>query len=383
MRLPLQTAAPGGVPEDNDLLSVFSELGFVGGPSTIPVLRLAFKCAQISDTPLLIEGETGTGKGLLAHAIHRLDAKRSRFQLVTLHCATINDSLAESELFGHRRGSFSGAISERDGLFQAASRGTLFIDDVNDLPLKLQPKLLDVLQRRRIRALGEDREKEIDVRVIAACNRPLEPLIAEGLFRSDLFYRLNVIRIQLPSLRQRQEDLRPLVLTFARRFANLYGPIEGVAQDLLDALVQESFPGNVRELENSVQRMLFSKMSGNVLTLEDWKAQVVSLGTTSAAEWLRDAASCVWHTIEKERLSCSQAMHYVEKLVLTRAMESSLANRRAVAEMLKVSERTLYNKIRVYNLKGSGAPTRSATSSTLPENKCSAGSITGDPVDTQ
>ena len=381
--MPLQTAASHVVPEDRDLLSIFSQLGFVGGPSTIPILRLAFKCAQISDTPLLIEGETGTGKGLLAHAIHRLDAKRNPFQLVTLHCATINDSLAESELFGHRRGSFSGAISERDGLFQAASRGTLFIDDVNDLPLKLQPKLLDVLQRARIRAVGEDREKAIDVRVIAACNRPLAPLIAEGIFRSDLFYRLNVISIQLPALRQRQEDLRPLVLAFARRFSNLYGPIEGVAQDLLDALADEPFPGNLRELENCVQKMLFAKTSGKVLTLEDWKAQGASLGTTSAAEWLRDAARCVWNVIEKKRLSCSQAMHHVEKLVFTRAIESSMANRRAVAQVLKVSERTLYNKIRMFKLKAGGAAADSATSGSALENECSARPVAGDPVDGQ
>ncbi len=156
---------------------------------------------------MLLQGETGTGKQVLARAIHRLDEKRSKFPFVTVHCSTVSEGLAESELFGHRKGSFSGAITSRSGLFQAAEHGTVFLDDVNDLPLRLQPKLLDALQRGSVRPLGADRETRVDVRIIAAANHTLEPLVAEGAFRADLYHRLNVIRLLLPPLRERGEDL--------------------------------------------------------------------------------------------------------------------------------------------------------------------------------
>lgn len=147
-----------------------------------PVLQCAYKAARVSDTTVLLQGETGTGKQVLARAIHCLDEKRCRFPFVTVHCSTVSETLAESELFGHRKGSFSGAVTSRAGLFQAAERGTVFLDDVNDLPLGLQPKLLDVLQRGIVRPLGSDHELRVDVRVIAAANRPLEPMVSEGTF---------------------------------------------------------------------------------------------------------------------------------------------------------------------------------------------------------
>src|SRR5262249_58033586 len=177
--------------DDESLLAQFSSLGLVAGPGPmLAVLRRAWKAAQVSDAALLIEGETGTGKQVLAQAIHKLDRERSRQRFVTVHCGTIQENLAECELFGHQRGAFSGAVGDRKGLFQTAHLGTLFLDDVNDLSLSLQPKLLDVLQRAMVRAVGSDQEVPVDVRIIAACNQPLQLLLRHHLFRSDLLFRL-------------------------------------------------------------------------------------------------------------------------------------------------------------------------------------------------
>ena len=195
-------------PLDEELQSIFGKLGITScSPNVLTVLRQAHKAAEVSDVTVLIRGETGTGKQLLAQGIHALDEKRKGHPFVSVHCSTISETLAESELFGHRRGAFSGAVGDRKGLFMAADHGTILLDDVNDLPAALQPKLLDVIQRGIVRPVGADREITIDVRIIAACNRPLEPLVREGRFRSDLFHRLNVVNFCLPPLRERAADL--------------------------------------------------------------------------------------------------------------------------------------------------------------------------------
>ena len=174
---------------DEELQKTFDRVGFISrSPGMMAVLRRARKAAEVSDVTVLLEGETGTGKQVLARAIHELDQKRSSHASVTVHCSTINETLAESELFGHPRGAFSGAFTNRKGIFQSAQHGTLFLDDVNDLPAPLQPKLLDVIQRASVRPVGSDQEVRIDVRIIAACNQPLEPLAREKRFRADPFH---------------------------------------------------------------------------------------------------------------------------------------------------------------------------------------------------
>ena len=247
----------------SELRNTFETFGFVtSSPQMIPLLLRARKAAEVSDITVLLEGETGTGKQVLAQAIHSLDQKRRSFSFVTVHCSTISESLAESELFGHQRGAFSGAVSDRKGLFQAAQNGTLLLDDVNDLPAPLQAKLLDVIQRGTVRPVGSDREIRLNVRIIAAANQPLESLVLEGRFRADHHHRLNVVKLSLPPLRNRTEDLSSLILAMARRHGSLYGPMETVDRSLLDYLATQAFPGNVRELDNAVQRMLFLKASG-------------------------------------------------------------------------------------------------------------------------
>jgi transcriptional regulator with PAS, ATPase and Fis domain len=336
-----------------DLRRVFDALGFITDSDVMqPVLRQASRAALASDVTVLLEGETGCGKQVLAEAIHSLDIKRRSFPFITVHCGAINEALAESEFFGHTKGAFSGAISDRKGLFQSAHRGTLFLDDVNDLPLQLQAKLLDVLQRRVVRPVGGDAEKMVDVRIMAACNQPLKPLVRSNRFRSDLFHRLNVVCLVLAPLRLRTQDLRKLVLALALRHQALYKPIESVEPGLLRLLECQPFLGNIRELDNAVQRMLFSKAQGASLGLADWAAQT-SANDVSVREGesglLDQAADLVWNAISSE-ISLKFAIREVESKVLEKAAGAAVGTRKDIAASLGTSERTLYSKMRQLRL---------------------------------
>jgi transcriptional regulator with PAS, ATPase and Fis domain len=340
------------LPDSNRLREVFWNLGFFTTCSRMtPVLQCAYKAAQVSDTTLLLQGETGTGKGVLARAIHSLDEKRCRFAFITIHCNTISEGLAESELFGHCKGSFSGAFAPRAGLFQAAHRGTVFLDDVNDLPLHLQPKLLDVLQRGTVRPLGADRESAIDVRVIAAANQPLEPLVQAGRFRADLYHRLNVIQLSLLPLRDRMEDIALLVLEFAKRHGSLHEGIESLEPDLVHYLQTCRFDGNVRELENAVQRVLFNKQDGETLSRADWLGQYPELSdkATSRDEILR-AANLLWVVMLRQEVPFTELMHSLEGELLHRALHVEGKTRREIAELLHTPERTLYHKMNSHGI---------------------------------
>jgi two-component system, NtrC family, response regulator AtoC len=343
---------PLRIPEPGQLLEIFSALGFVTScPRMIPVLQRAYKAARVSDTTVLLQGETGTGKQVLARAIHRLDEKRRNFPFVTVHCSTVSESLVESELFGHCRGSFSGAVSSRGGLFQSANRGTVFLDDVNDLPLPLQPKLLDVLQRGIVRPLGSDREVPLDVRVIAAANRPLEPLVEQGKFRPDLFHRLNVIQLTLPPLRDRVEDFAALILEFARRYAGLHERIESLDPGLVQYLQGCRFEGNVRELENAVQRMLIMKDEGNSLTRADWLQQEEqTAATVPSRDDILQATNLLWVAMLEHEVPFQELMRRIESELLQRALQTSGMTRREIAKLLKTSERTLYHKIQAHRI---------------------------------
>jgi transcriptional regulator with GAF, ATPase, and Fis domain len=348
------------LPDPARLREIFAELGFVTNcPRMTPVLQCAYKAAHVSDTTILLKGETGTGKQVLARAIHCLDEKRGRSPFVTVHCSTVSESLVESELFGHRKGSFSGAVGSRAGLFQAADRGTIFLDDVNDLPLRLQPKLLDVLQRGIVRPLGSDREVRIDVRVIAAANRPLEPLVEQGTFRLDLFHRLNVIQLSLPPLRDRGEDFSLLILEFTRRYAGLHERIESLDPELVEYVQSCRFAGNVRELENAVQRMLFLKGDGNSLTRTDWLQQdAQSTADSDHQDDILQAATTLWRIILGQKIPFPELMRRIEGELLQRAVRVQGKTRREIAKLLHTSERTLYHKMNSHRI--SGGPRRAA-----------------------
>src|SRR5213596_2762688 len=222
-------------------------------PALEEVLQQVERVAPM-DSTVLIQGETGTGKELIARAIHNISSRCGR-PFVKLNCAAIPLDLLESEIFGHERGAFTGAIAQRIGRFELADKGTLFLDEVGDIPLELQPKLLRVLQEQEFERLGSTRTKRVDVRVVAATNRNLEEMVAAGTFRNDLYYRVNVFPITVPALRERAEDIPALVRYFVQKFARRMNKrIETVPADAMATLSRYAWPGNVRELENAIER---------------------------------------------------------------------------------------------------------------------------------
>src|SRR5207249_4171271 len=206
-----------------------------------------------ANTNVLIEGETGTGKELVARALHDGSPVRSG-PLIAVNCAALPETLLESELFGHEKGAFTGAVGQRRGRFEMANGGTLFLDEVGDVPLAMQAKLLRVLQERRFERVGGTASVEVDVRVIAATNRSLQRLVRKGTFREDLFYRLNVVKIDLPPLRERPEDIPLLAACFAEKYALPNTAPKQVAPQAMEALLNYRWPGNIRELENALER---------------------------------------------------------------------------------------------------------------------------------
>ena len=215
-----------------------------------------------TDSTVLIEGETGTGKELIAHAIHNASQRCGR-ALIKLNCAAIPLDLLESELFGHEKGAFTGAIAQKIGRFEMADKGTLFLDEVGDIPAALQPKLLRVLQEQEFERLGSGRTHKVDVRLVAATNRDLVKMVARGLFRSDLYYRLNVFPILLPALRERREDIPDLVTHFVKMFSRRMGKqINSIPPETVTAFQWYSWPGNIRELQNLVERAVILSRDG-------------------------------------------------------------------------------------------------------------------------
>ena len=238
-----------------------------------------------TDSAVLVCGETGTGKELIARAIHDLSRRRQR-TLVKVNCAAIPTGLLESELFGHERGAFTGAIAQRIGRFELADGGTLFLDEVGDIPLELQPKLLRVLQEQEFERLGSTRTRRVHVRVVAATNRNLDEMVAAGTFRNDLYYRLNVFPITLPPLRERPEDIPPLVRYFVQKFARRMNKrVETVPADAMAALAQYAWPGNVRELENAVERaVILTSGSALRVPLSEFRARPAALTGVATLE---------------------------------------------------------------------------------------------------
>jgi formate hydrogenlyase transcriptional activator len=287
---------------EDELRSHYDFEEIVGESSTLKAVLAHVETVGPTSSTVLIRGETGTGKELIARAIHELSPRKSR-TLVKMNCAAIPAGLLESELFGHERGAFTGAIAQKIGRFELADGGTLFLDEVGDIPLELQPKLLRVLQEHEFERLGSTRTKRVDVRIVAATHRSLEEMVAAGTFRRDLYYRLNVFPIPLPALRERREDIARLVRYFVQKFARrMNKTIDTVPSETMAVLTAYDWPGNVRELENAVERAVILT-SGSVLQvpLAEFRrpssAQPSADGTLQATEReaiLKALRECQW-----------------------------------------------------------------------------------------
>src|ERR1700722_7947138 len=263
-------------------------LNLIGSSPKFRALLADVEKAAPVDSAVLIQGETGTGKEVIARAIHEASPRRHN-RFVALNCAAIPSAPLESELFGHERGAFTGACTQTKGRLQMADGGTLFLDEIGDMPLELQPKLLRALQEREFERLGSTQTVRVNVRVVAATNQDLEQLVAKKLFRADLFYRLNVIPIHLPPLRERVQDILPLTEFFVAKFAaRLNKAIDLIPDDVMAVLEAHDWPGNIRELQNFIERaMLFSP--GSVLRLPLGLTQKVMQSSDNASRTLADA----------------------------------------------------------------------------------------------
>jgi formate hydrogenlyase transcriptional activator len=300
-----------------------SELNFSEIIGKSPALRNVLKQVETvapTDSTVLIYGETGTGKELIARAIHDR-SKRRAGTFVKLNCAAIPTGLLESELFGHERGAFTGAISQRIGRFELANHGTIFLDEIGEIPLELQPKLLRVLQEREFERLGNSRTLRTDARLIAATNRDLEAMAEENKFRPDLYYRLNVFPVLVPALRDRPEDIPLLVRHFVEQFARqMNRDIDTIPAETMEALTRYSWPGNIRELQSLIERAVILS-PGNVLKvpLQDLKHRSASTITSSSQTLEETERSHILAVLEKTKWKLSGPNGAAERLGLNRS----------------------------------------------------------------
>ena len=295
-------------------------------------IERAERVAETKST-VLITGETGTGKELVARAIHDRSAQR-HMPLIKVNCAAIPEPLLESELFGHVRGAFTGATTTKKGKFALADGGTIFLDEIGTLTPALQSKLLRVLQEREFEPLGAERSEKVDVRVIAATNRDLRQMVSDNRFQEDLFYRLNVIPIEIPPLRERREDIPVLVEHFVRKHAQRTGRrIERIEDGVLSALQQYDWPGNVRELENTIER-----------------AVVLSAGPVISARSVSTLGVATQQTTGLPSLKLRQNIEWVERETIRRALDSAAGVKKDAAELMGISQRALSYYLAKYRL---------------------------------
>ncbi|HVJ18867.1 MAG TPA: sigma-54 dependent transcriptional regulator [Polyangiaceae bacterium] len=300
------------------------------------IFRTISKIADYKTT-VLVTGESGVGKELIARAIHRRSSRRGG-PFVAVNCGAIPENLLESELFGHKKGAFTDAIHDRRGLFEEATTGSLFLDEIGELPLGLQVKLLRVLEDEKIRRLGETRDVQVDVRIITATHRDLMAETKAGRFREDLFYRLNVLPIHCPPLRDRREDVPLLIDHFvARNNARLGTSIRGLDTEARRLLYEYSWPGNVRELENTIERAMVL-CEGDVII------------PTDLPERIREARDPVQMQLASGELSVKKTMRIIEEILIRRALQKTKGNRTRAAEVLEISHRALLYKIKDYQI---------------------------------
>src|SRR5271168_904803 len=310
------------------------------------VLRMVSRLKDIR-TPVLITGESGTGKELVARAIH-FRGPLASMPFIAVDCGALVPTLMESELFGHEKGAFTGALKSKAGLFHAANGGTIFLDEIGELPLELQAKLLRVLQEKEVRPVGSNEKVPVDVRVVAATNRDLEGAYRAGTFRKDLYFRLNVVTVQLPSLRERRSDIPMLTHHFLGRYA--HGAQTQVSAAAMKSLLQYDWPGNVRELENCVARDV-ALGDGKLIDVADLPPAIRTEQPETAGSPLQDAASL-----------STTALAEMERMTILRVFEQANGDKALTGKMLGISRATLYRKLKRYNIPVKGGPDQESDS---------------------
>ena len=320
-----------------------TKAGLIGRSAPmIMVFKLIAQAAR-TDATVLIMGESGTGKELVARAIHDFSARRAR-PFLSVNCSGLTDSLLEAELFGHTRGAFTGAATERAGLFEAADGGTLFLDELASTSAAFQASLLRVLQSGEVRRVGATQSRRVDVRVIGASNAPLRDLVAAGSFRSDLFYRLSVLSVELPPLRARVGDVDLLTAHFLQSFRESGGPVPHLTREAAEALNAHNFPGNVRELENALRRAV-AVSTGGVITIDCLPPEIA-----------RSRAAAAQEKPEHRLIADRPTMGELERRYLQLTLEETGWNRRRAAAVLDLDRRTIQRLIARYHLQGAGDP---------------------------
>jgi DNA-binding NtrC family response regulator len=326
-------------------------LGEMVGSS--PKMREVFSLIQQvapSRAAVLITGESGTGKELAARAIHALSPRRNG-PFVALNCAAMPDSLMESELFGHEKGAFTGAVDRRAGCFELAQNGTVLLDEIGDMPIALQAKLLRVLEDSRVRRLGGKTEIQLDVRILAATNSPLDAAIREGRFREDLFYRLNVFPIPLPPLRDRKDDLPSLAAALLSDLNTKHGTkVTDVSKEVLERFRAYNWPGNVRELRNAVERAVILAGEGTI------GGTHLAAGFGGQSTPAPAAAAAAPHGNSEElRIPVGSTIEQAERALIELTLEHTRHNKTRAAEVLGISQKTLFNKLKEYGAQTAGA----------------------------
>ena len=338
-----ETGGPGKESTAGSDLKGFAVESIIGkSPKLAAILETVRKVAPYKTT-VLIRGESGTGKEMIARALH-VGGPRKDGPFVAINCGAIPENLLESELFGYARGAFTDAVRNKSGLFEEAEGGTLFLDEIGELPLGLQVKLLRVLQEEEVRRVGENKPRKVDVRIIAATLRDLEADVESGRFRRDLFYRLNVVSLDLPALRERPEDILALAAHFVEKCAARVGrKIEGFTERARDALVQYPWPGNVRELENVIER-------AGVLSESGW----IDVGDLPFAGPQAGGGAAGGgfnvHADSAEGLSIKRWTVRIERDLIRKALEETGGNRTRAARLLEISHRALLYKMKEYGI---------------------------------